>query len=225
MKFWYIGLVLVVVAVGLAGCGGDQATPAPADAGDGETPTSTVLDTSYADALDVNGQLALGTIRLEGTEQAVTPEQAAALLLLWRAIQGGTLQGDVETNAVVLQIEGTMTSEQLAAIAAMQLTQEDLQGWVQDQGLNVGAGEEAGFMGGGQNLSEEERAERMAELGITEDDLPAGMGELSEEEGAALRATAEASGMSFGGGAGTNTRQLAVLLEPLIDLLTEQATG
>ncbi len=250
MKTWYVGLVLVLVVVVLAGCGGGSASPVAADVdssvtSDGtETPTSTAisaavmadvdssatsggtaLDASYPDALDQSGQLALGTMRLEGTEQAVTPEQATTLLPLWQVIREGSLQGDAETNAIISQIQGAMTPEQLEAIVAMQLTAEDLQSWAQEQGLGSGAGRGEGQAGGGQNLSEEERAERLAQFGDAEGGPPAGFGELSEEEREAMRATIEAGGMPAGGVPGAGSGQLTIVLNPLVDMLTQRAAG
>ena len=53
-----------------------------------QPPASASLDSTYADTLGPNGQLALGTLLQEGTENAVTPEQAKALLRLWHVVQG-----------------------------------------------------------------------------------------------------------------------------------------
>jgi hypothetical protein len=237
---WYVGSALgvaglaLILAVTMSGCGvqaaatpaavaGEEAVvSAPADVGGGKADGDTAIDTSYPDALDVSDQLALGTLLLEGTGQAITPEQAAALLPLWQVIQGGTLQGETEINAVLSQIEGEMTAEQLAAIAGEQLTAEDQQAWAQEQGLGFGAGDGSGRMAGGEGLSEEERAQRMAEMGLTEDDMPAGIGELSAEEREALRATAEASGMVPGGGAGAGPGRSSVMLGPLVELLAQR---
>ena len=88
MRIWHTELILVLVAVVLVGCGG-EATPAPADEGSDVVYTSEALDTSYDGALDARNQLMLGTIQLEGTEDAVTPGQAKALLPLWQALRGG----------------------------------------------------------------------------------------------------------------------------------------
>jgi len=212
----------------LVGCGGEQATPAPADEGGGEAYTSAVLDASYPDALNVGNQLALGTMQLEETGSAVTSEQAAALLPLWQALQGG-VTAQAEVNAVLKQVEGTMTQEQLEAIAAMQLTQEDLRAWMQEQGLGMGGGQGQG--GGGQELSSEDRATRQAERGGGEGMPPematrrAEMESMSEEEREALRATAEAGGMlpgGAGGRAGGGSGQFIILLNPLIELLTQR---
>ena len=122
-RFRCVSLVVALAATLLIGCSGGETTAVPADAGDGELVyTSTNLDTRYPNALDASGQLALGALRREETGDAVTPEKAATLLPLWQAIQGGTLQGSAELNAILAQIEAGMTQEQLDAIAAMRLT-------------------------------------------------------------------------------------------------------
>ena len=91
-----------------------------------------------------------------------------------------SLQGGAETEAVVKQIEGLMTEEQLAAIEAMDLSREDLETWMGEQGIEMAAapgGQRAGALGGMsederaklrgelQNMTDEQRATRMAELG------------------------------------------------------------
>jgi len=243
MKLENLTLILILVAGVLAGCGGE--TPAPAAeqeeavavnvvADESGEYVSAALDTSYEGALPASNQLALGTLRLEGTEEAVTPEQAVALLPLWQAIQSEALQSNTEINAVLKQIEGKMTSEQLQAIAAMQLTMEDLGTWTQEQGIGPRFSPEAlatrQAEGGGQggfgppgNLSEEERASMRATMEAG--GMPFGdRGNLSEEERAARRATAEAGGMNFSGrGFRGGAGQIGFLAQPLIDLLTQRA--
>jgi len=236
MRVWHIGLVLALTATALVGCGGGQDTSSAVDTGGSETYVSKVLDTSYPDAMNASSQLALGTLQLEGTENAVTPEQAAALLPLWQALRGGvTVQAEV--NAVLKQIEGTMAQEQLTAIAAMQLTQEDLRAWMQEQGPGLGGGFPG--PGEGQEVSPEVRATREAEFASGE--VPPEMAtrraefeNMSEEERQALRATMQAGGGmpggpgggmpgGPGGRAGAGGRQFMVLLDPLIELLTQRA--
>jgi hypothetical protein len=229
---WYSGLGLILVLGTLAGCAGGQA--APVDEGGEETYTSEYLDASYASALNTSSQLALGTLLLEDTDNAVTAEQAAALLPLWQALRGG-VTAEVEVNAVLRQIEATMAPEQLEAVAAMQLTREDLQAWMQEQGL----GTRGGFPGpgAGEGGEPDARATQRAESGG--EGLPSG-GEMppematrraefenmSEEERQAAFATAQASGEMPGrpgGAGGAAGRQFPVLLNPLIELLTERA--
>jgi len=221
MKIRYIGLVLLLVVGVLVGCSGEQATPSPAGEGAADAYTSDALDTSYPDALNASSQLALGTIQLEETGDNVTPEQAAALLPLWQALQGG-VTAQAEVNALLKQIEGTMTQEQLEAIAAMQLTQDEMRAWMQSQGLGLGAD---GVPGGGMrgDLSEEEREELRAtrEAGGSPGGGPGA--NLSEEEREELRATREAGGSPGGSGAGGRPGQFIILLDPLIELLTLRA--
>jgi len=250
MRVWTIGLVLAVTATVLVGCGGGQGTSSAVDTGGSETYVSKALDTSYPDALNASSQLALGTLQLEGAENAVTAEQAAALLPLWQALRGGvTVQAEV--NAVLKQIEGTMSQEQLAAIAAMRLTREGLRTWMEEQGPGGPGGfppamdgtpapGQAPGMGGGQDVSPEVRATRQAEFGGGE--VPpematrrAGFENMSEEEREALRATMQAGGGlpggpggrgaagGTGGRGGAGGGQFIVLLDPLIELLTQRA--
>jgi len=87
------------------------------------------LSADYSGALSVRTQLALGTVQLDSTDRAVTAAQAETLLPLWQALQtlenSGTA-ADVEINAVVNQIQATMTREQLGGIAAMKLSEGSL---------------------------------------------------------------------------------------------------
>jgi hypothetical protein len=242
MKFWNLVLILALLAGVLAGCGGDADTSAQEEAsaplaggGEGDTYTSSILSTEYYQALPVSSQLALGIYRLEETADAVTPEQAKALLPLWQALQSESLESEAETNAVLKQIEGALASEQLSAIAEMQLTRESLGQWMQERGVEFGPAPEAmatrQAAGGGQgafgDLSEEERASMRAtrQAGDQGGFGPGAFAEMSEEEREAMRATAEASGMAPpGGGRGPGARgQLSMLAELVIELLTERA--
>lgn len=90
-----------------------------------ETTAVAELSADFADALTVSGQLALGTMQLEGTDLAVDEVQAATLLPLWQALQSLTnsdTTAEAELAAVARQIERTMTAEQIQAIADMALT-------------------------------------------------------------------------------------------------------
>ena len=123
-------LFFALVAIALAGCN----KPATVQPAAGHVGYSGALDTAYESAPDVTTQLALGTLKLEDNGDAVSKDQALGLLPLWKSLQGSVLQGDSERSAVVRQIEGTMSEAQVSAIAAMRLTQEDVQAWAQSQG-------------------------------------------------------------------------------------------
>ncbi len=130
---------------------------------------------------------------LEETSGAVTPAQAQELLPLWqmlRALQESGTASEAEVEAVLDQIQGAMTSEQLATIQEM--NQEDMQALMQqlkagEQG-GSGSGEEGAFvpsdvmpLDGGQ-----------APAGMD----PSGLSDLSPEDLADL--TAERMNSGFG---------------------------
>jgi hypothetical protein len=102
------------------------------------------LKTDYKDALDVEGQLALGTLKLENTNNQVTQDEATTLLPPWEALQANAAKSTVERQALLEQIEQTMSSAQISAIAAMQLTQADAQTWLRSQatGGTTGRGQQ-----------------------------------------------------------------------------------
>jgi hypothetical protein len=213
-----------VVALAVVGCKAEPAT-APVDAVSGGKEAGG----PRGELQGVNA-LALGTLKLEDSDHAVTPDQAAEMLPLWQVIQGGSLQGAAETEAVLRQIEGVLDEEQLAAIEEMGLTFQDIGTWMQSPfakalGLEMPAppGGQAERPGGGafrditdeqrtklrqelQNMTPEQRATRMAEMGF---ERPQGGG--GPGGGAGGRAG------SFGGG--------EVLVKPLIEFLSERADG
>ena len=170
MGNWSKGLWLIIAVVVLVGCAGEESLPAPAVTG-GDSYVSAILDTQYEDALAVRNQLALGILNLDATENATNPEQAATLLPIWQALRGTMRSGaaaTAELDALLAQIEETLTPAQLDAIGAMRLTQDNLRVWAESHGVALGAGEGTGGGGGmsgvpGQGLSAEERAARQAE--------------------------------------------------------------
>ena len=79
--------------------------------------------------LTPEAKLALGTIKLEGTPQAVDPEEAARLLPLWQLLAqllGTSSSAPQEITAVIDQIQAGMTPEQVRAIKGMQLNSTDI---------------------------------------------------------------------------------------------------
>lgn len=136
-----------ILALGLAGCGTNKTV---------STGTSTDrLDTSYPNALPVETQLVLGTLKLEGTPQAVDSAIAAKLVPLYTLLQQMTTSGtsaQAEIDAVLDQIQGTMATDQIHAIAAMKLTQTDMTTFFGSSGQFARSGTRtpgAGFGGGG----------------------------------------------------------------------------
>ena len=169
---------------------------------------TTRLDEDYRDALPIMTQLAAGTLELDETDLAVDATLAAELLPLWQAAQSlsnSDTAASVEVNAVLNQIQDTMSPAQIEAIAAMALTADSMAellesgtitfgrgagqgnqgedgGFTPRQGGGPGAGGGLGRPGGGPGglggaeLSEDAIATRQAEIASGE-----GVGQLQEQ--------------------------------------------
>lgn len=225
MKRFLVGIISLGLVVGLVAC-------SPAATATTSAPSSTEGAASVA----ANGtpgpggfqqsptmQLLLGTFALEATDNAVTAEQAQAMLPLWQALLALSTSDTTapeELTAVETQLRAAYTSGQITAIEA--LTPENLQQVMADQGLNFGrgapdgtppaGGDGGGFPGGGPPPG-----------GFPEGGPGGGgaggfdPGNLSPEQ----QATFEARGANggFGGRGGVPTP----LLEAVIELLTTRA--
>lgn len=226
-KLWLV-LGLLSLAL-LTGCQKAEVSQ-PVDTG------SEIAEQFRTGELDPLNKLVLGTLMLEDVVDSVTPEQAADLLPLWQVIQSGSLKSQAETDAVVKQIEGKMTSPQLASIEAMGLTRETMTSWMAEQGMELpefgggtetgdgtGAGPGGGFGQMG-NLTEEERAQMREQFQAMQDLTPEERAKRLEEmgiqvpEGAGTGEFRGAGGRPGGFAPGSN-----FLLTPLLELLTERA--
>jgi hypothetical protein len=79
-------------------------------------------------------KLAVGTLKLEGTEQAVTATQAKTLLPLWKAVKtmsDSNTTAAAEMTALYSQIEDAMTAQQIQAIKDLNLSAADMQALMQ----------------------------------------------------------------------------------------------
>ncbi len=93
-------------------------------------------------ALSPATKLAVGTLKLEGSQQAVTAEQASSLLTLWQAYQAlsnSDTTAEVELDAVVKQIQEAMTADQIQAIDSMSLTRQSMMEVLQSLGMGPGS--------------------------------------------------------------------------------------
>ncbi|MBT7075652.1 MAG: hypothetical protein HN922_12145 [Anaerolineae bacterium] len=123
-------ILTMIFALALTACGSTS------------TETST-LTADYENAISVQLQLSAGTFSLEGTDLAVDAAQAADLTPLWQVLNSlneSDAAAPEEIDALVSQIQETMTSEQIEAIAAMQLTMEEMGTIMQEYGLTSGMG-------------------------------------------------------------------------------------
>lgn len=187
----FVTLALFILSL-LAAC-------APAAEPTATAPTSVAsefLTIDYADAANLRSQLAYGIIQLNGTPNAVSAEQARTLLPLWQAIlslSGDETTASEELTAVQDQITLALTAEQLKAIAAMQITNAKLNEFYAQYGISLPT----------------------PVPGVTK--VPGSGSTRTEEEKAAMRATAEASGQTTGTGQAAKT----LLFEKTIEYLNE----
>ncbi len=102
---------------------------------------SQAVSSTTGEALSAESQLVLGTLRLDGSGQAVSADQANELLVMWQVyrdlISSGTA-AQAEIDGLHAQIQETMTAQQMQAISAMILTPQDVFKLVQEQGLGMG---------------------------------------------------------------------------------------
>ena len=125
MKKLHFALLNILVLT-LAACGASRSAAPQGGTNSGELPAST--------------QLIVGTLKLEGTAQAVTAKQAAELLPLWQTMQvlsDSDTAADQEKEALIAQIQETMTAGQMQAITNMELTRADMAAIMQQQGMAV----------------------------------------------------------------------------------------
>jgi hypothetical protein len=214
-----IGLLMVFI---LAACGSDGAQESVSQ-GSEETTDREVVGTPSLErgalGLQDNVQLMVGNFLLEGTEDEVTAEQASELVVLWKAFRTLSSSDNVavdELEALVNQIQDTMTFSQLERIEEMEIAQADMFSIAQELGIapedisgfgrGEGGGEgfpgggfpEGGFPGGGQGPGGQG---------------PGGFGGDIDPEAIATARSER------GGGPGLGGRFNNFLLDPLIELL------
>jgi hypothetical protein len=211
-----------------------------------ELTDSSILMEDYAGALPVNLQLILGTLQLEGTDLAVTTEQASSLAPFWKAVRSlsaSDTAAEAEIEAVLDQIQTNMTTDQLEAIAAMELIQEDLLTAIQEMGIQPFAPGAAGrfsgsgtgdFIAGGPEGGPPGGGAAGGAIFIGPGGGPPGGGAAGEFNGGQLPegftsnldpdqiATLEAQRES---GGGPGARIAPFLLDPLIELLEARASA
>ncbi len=123
-------ILSITLTMAVAACGG-------ANAGSSTANSSATSSAQGAAALSQVNKLLVGTLKLEDTDQAVTASEAAQLLTLWQAYQSlsnSQTTAEAEVEALVNQIQSTMTAQQMDAINAMNLTAKDMMDLMQTAG-------------------------------------------------------------------------------------------
>jgi hypothetical protein len=124
---------LTILVLVLTACNGSADTASAAGANSSTSITAQELPPSIA--------LSIGTLKLDRTDQAIASDQAADLLPLWQVLNSLSASDSAapeEIEAILEQIQETMTPEQLTAIDGMRLTREDIIATMQELGLTDG---------------------------------------------------------------------------------------
>lgn len=136
--------IFLTLALTLAACGGTSSR------------TNGFRNGGAVAELTPETKLAIGTIKLEGTAQAVNSQEAAQLLPLWQLMSelySNDAAAPQEFTAVVDQIQSTMKPAQVQAINNMSLTGRDMFTAFQDQGGATGNMPGGGTAGSGSSGS------------------------------------------------------------------------
>ena len=213
--------IITILLLILTACSGTSSTP-QANSG---------LQDELSGELPIASKLVIGSFKLEDTDLPITLEQAADLLPLWQVYQdlsSSDTAAQEEIDALIEQIQETMTSEQMQAISAMNLTRQDMFTFMQEQGVQLagGTGESSQARGGQNNSGElpEVRGPVIVQGG------PGGAGPgggFGGGQGQGLSpqqiATAQARRTENGGGGFALNGTPAPLIEALVKLLQEKA--
>jgi hypothetical protein len=154
-----LAAVIAVLVIVLAACGA-KASPTTTASGattnggttgasGGYTANGTPSARNLTQSLPPAESLLIGTLKLQGTGNAVTATQAAALVPLWQAyaqLTSSNTAAQAEIDAVVTQIQQILTPAQVQAITAMKLTRQNMVTEMSSLGLtNGGANGTPGF--------------------------------------------------------------------------------
>ncbi len=239
----------LIIVLALSACGGsaevstntgesNESSPVTSSNADGSSPSASRpgIGEDFQNALPISAQLGFGTLLLEDSEYAVDPAQAAELLPLWKAARSlsqSETAAEAELQAVFNQIQDSMTSEQISAIADLQLTGEEMAQLMENLGFSFGFGRQ-GFG----DLTPEQQATAQAAResgggfpggGFPGGGFPgggnpggpagfpgAGGGQISPEQQATIEARRAERGV-------IGARFALIFVDPLIDLLEERA--
>jgi hypothetical protein len=140
--FILLSIAYVFLLAGCSGSGAEEDQNLVDTAGSAEADGIAAIPQAMQDATEVT-RLLFGTFMLEGTDLAVTPEQAAELLPLWKLYRS-LLESDIaaaaEIEAVAKQLRQTMAAKQLAAMEDQEINREQLNMIMEEMGVEMTRG-------------------------------------------------------------------------------------
>jgi hypothetical protein len=154
MKKTITFLLLIILVFLLAACGGGEGNQAQ------EVQNQESEQLGFSGEKPLQFKLLFGSLLLDETDLAITPEQAEELLPLWqltRTMAGSDTAAEAEIDAVIEAIQDAMTAEQLVFIEELQFGAEELRQLMEDLDISFGFrggegekgdGSQAGIPGG-----------------------------------------------------------------------------
>lgn len=134
-KNLFLFVIIVTLSVVMAACSGSSSQASST------TATNGTAGAQGKSSLSKVNMLLVGTLKLEGTDQAVSADEAAELLPLWqayRSLSNSQTAAEAEVDALLNQIESTMSADQVKAIEALSLTNTDMMSLMQSMGGGMG---------------------------------------------------------------------------------------
>jgi hypothetical protein len=231
MKPFYRLMVLAVLAALTACSAGSSESSGTSATGVQASMTGTPAATEFNFQLPATDQLLIGTLMLENSDQAVTPEQAAKLLPLWqlmKTLMESDTSVQAEIDAVLKQINAEMAGDQLTWIANQDFSNQNMFEIMQQLGISLsdssGASTDrfsgnAGQGGGRPDFAPGEGGPGGGFAGGPGGGEFAGGEGLTPEMRATRQAMIEANGGTF------QRRVNTMLIEPLITWLEARAAA
>ncbi len=156
-----ISLLVATLVISACGTAATEANSLPGTTAQsaGASGSSAQTDSAASD-LPNSLKMALGTFKLADSANDISAEEAAALLPLWKAVRSLGSSETVATEeieALYIQIQETMSADQIAAIDQMELTQASMAEIAEDLGIEL-------FSNGGRfaNMTTEQQATAQA---------------------------------------------------------------
>jgi hypothetical protein len=218
---------LLIFVLTLSACSGTASTS--------QASSSQANSTQESASLPTATQLVVGTLKLEGTDQAVTADQAKELLMLWQVYQelsNNDTAAQAEFDGLIDQLQGTMTTEQMQAITAMKLTQSDVFALMQEKGLSVGQPQQSSSGSGNSSSTQSGGGFAPSSGGMPGGAPPdAGMAGGGPPDGGvagivgagSTTGTSQTQSTGTGSSAGRSTGVPSVLVDALIQVLEQKA--
>jgi hypothetical protein len=161
-------------------------------------------ETAFQGEMPEQMQLMIGSLMLEETDLAINSDQAEELLPLWKLTKTLTSSGTAaqgEIDAVMTQIQETMTLEQLAYVSEAEMDLAFFQALMAELGIGPGASDgegksPEGAPGGGSGGGIPGQGQGGGRGGGLGGGIPGG--NLSPEQQATREASTEERGGSFG---------------------------